>query len=102
MASVLLNVPTDIPWTLIDVSEDMMDTVFCDGVSPTPWRSSIALYAYQPAVEDLPTDLCSQRIVYLKVSCTTTGFQASPDSADREERRRTGRPDHTVRWPVPA
>jgi hypothetical protein len=83
MPSVLLNVPIDIPWTSVGASSDMMDKTFCDGISPAPWRSSIALYAYQPMVEDLPTELCSQRIVYLKVSCTITGFQPSPEEAEQ-------------------
>jgi hypothetical protein len=75
MTNFRLNLPADIPWKLIDSSSDMMDSAFCDNKSPNPFRSSLAIYAYEPNAEELPEELCGDRIAYLKVSCTITGFQ---------------------------
>lgn len=70
----------DIPWTLIDSSPDMMDTTFCDKKFPPPFRSSVAVYAYQPPLDQLPPEIaCSQRLVYLKISCSITGYQPTGD-----------------------
>ena len=63
------------PWKLIAVSPDMMDTVFCDKLFPFEWRSSLAIYAYEPKKEDLPEDICGERITFLKVTCSITGHQ---------------------------
>jgi hypothetical protein len=83
MTQFSLNLPIDIPWTLIDVSRDMMDTVFCDKKAPLPWRSSIAVYGFEPRVEDLPEELCGKRLTYLKVSCSITGYQATEDEVQK-------------------
>ena len=79
MTSFRLNLPVDIPWKLIDSSPDMMDGVFCDDKSPNPFRSSLAIYAYEPRADELPAELCGDRITYLKVSCTIAGFQPTPN-----------------------
>jgi hypothetical protein len=59
----------------------MMDKTFCDKKMPTPFRSSISLYTYQPKDEDLPEEYikCGQTITYLKVSCSITGYQHSEE-----------------------
>jgi hypothetical protein len=49
--AVRLGLPTDIPWTRICVTEDMMDRVVCDDRLPPKWQSSIAVYRYVPDEE---------------------------------------------------
>jgi hypothetical protein len=75
MSTKVLNLPINIPWKLIGVSQDMMDTQFCDKQFPIEWRSSLAISAFEPRAEDLPEDLCEGVITYLKVTCTITGYQ---------------------------
>jgi hypothetical protein len=67
--------PVDVPWMPIAASPDMMATVFCEGGYPPVWQSSLAIYAYEPSASDLPAELCNQKITYLKVTCSITGFQ---------------------------
>jgi hypothetical protein len=69
------DIPVDVPWILVTASPDMMDDTFCDGGYPPAWRSSLAIYAYEPSAADLPTQLCNQKITYLKVTCSITGYQ---------------------------
>lgn len=68
-----LSLPVDIPWRRRCVSKDMNDAVICDGRFPLKWRSSIAIFTYEPPEPEqtLPDDL----ITYVKVSCTITGHQ---------------------------
>ncbi len=47
MGTQVLNLPINIPWKLIAVSPDMMDTQFCDKDFPLPWRSSLAIEELQ-------------------------------------------------------
>jgi hypothetical protein len=77
MSNFRLNLPVDIPWTLVNCSIDMMDPTFCDKQMPSPFRSSIALYTYDPKPEDIPEEYsnCGKHITYLKVSCSITGYQ---------------------------
>ena len=70
-----LNLPVNVPWTLIGTSQDMMDTQFCDKQFPIEWRSSLAVSVFEPKAEDLPADLCEGVITYLKITCTITGYQ---------------------------
>ena len=69
------DIPVDVPWSLVAASPDMMDTTFCDGGFPPTWQSSLAIYAYEPSPSDLPQQLCNQKITYLKVTTSITGFQ---------------------------
>ena len=78
-----LNLPVDVPWKFIDSSPDMMDATFCNNKSPSPFKSSLAIYAYEPSADELPDELCGDRITYLKVSCTITGFQPSQDEKEQ-------------------
>lgn len=71
--------PVDIPWRLIDVSSDMIDERFCNRRFPPPWRSSIAVFAYEPSIEELPKELCEDRLLYLKISCSLTGYQPTQE-----------------------
>jgi hypothetical protein len=76
------DLPIDVPWSLVAASPDMMDTTFCDDGFPQPWQSSLAIYAYEPSPDDLPQQLCDQRITYLKVTCSITGFQPTQEETN--------------------
>jgi hypothetical protein len=78
-----LDLPTNTPWKLIAASPDMMDTVFCSKLFPLAWRSALALSVYEPPVEDLPESLRSQRLAYLKITCSITGYQPSKEETDQ-------------------
>jgi hypothetical protein len=69
------DIPVDVPWSFVAASPDMMDVGFNDGGFPPPWRSSLAIYAYEPPAQELPQQLCNQKITYLKVTCSITGYQ---------------------------
>lgn len=75
MAAGVLSLPVHIPWKLIAASPDMMDTSFCNKLFPGDWKSSIAISAYEPPQEDLPEQLCNERITYLKITCSISGYQ---------------------------
>ena len=82
MAIQLMNLPVNIPWKLVDASPDMMvPRPIGDLESGTQyqWKSSLAIYAYEPKPEDLDEALCDQRITFLKVTCSITGYQPSGD-----------------------
>lgn len=66
--SFALNVPTDIPWRRLCVSEDMTDRLACDKRLPPRWKSSIAIYRYDPDDEYQPYE--DLRIAYVKVAVT--------------------------------
>ena len=80
MATQLLNLPINIPWKQVAVSPDMMDTNFGNKRFPFAWRSSLAISAYEPKPEELPEELCKERITYLKITCSITGYQ--PDAEE--------------------
>lgn len=62
-----------------------MDKTFCDKKMPSPFRSSISLYTYDPKVEDIPEEYskCGKQITYLKVSCSITGYQPTEDEKQK-------------------
>lgn len=72
-----LSIPTDIPWRRICASGDMHDVDPCDLALPPRWRSSIALFRFDPdeAFQPYP-DL---RITYLKLTVTITPFAPELD-----------------------
>jgi hypothetical protein len=82
MENELIPLPLDIPWKLIGVSPDMMDTQFCNKRFPFNWRSSLAIYAYEPKADDIPEELADKRITFLKVSCSITGYQPSKEETE--------------------
>ena len=75
MGNSIMNLPINIPWKLIASSPDMMDLKFCDKEYPNPWNSSIAISVYEPDTNDLPPELCGDKISYIKVNCSITGLQ---------------------------
>lgn len=68
-----LNLPTDIPWERICVTEDMIDPVVCDKRLPAKWQTSLAVFKYRP--EDEFQMFPEYDITYLKVTATITGYQ---------------------------
>lgn len=71
--------PEDIQWQPLCVSNDMMDPTWCNKKFPMPWKSSVAISAYEPKEEDLPDPFCADKITYLKVTVSITGFQPTDD-----------------------
>jgi hypothetical protein len=68
-----LNLPTDIPWERICVTEDMLDPSACGKELPPKWHSSVAVFKYVP--EDDYQQHPDYTISYLKVAATVTGYQ---------------------------
>jgi hypothetical protein len=87
MTIATFSLPIDIPWKRIAFSEDMMDKVACDRELPLRWRSSVAIFEYEPPEEQQRTD--GFKVSYLKVACTITGYQ--PDGKEIRIRERLGR-----------
>ena len=79
MTSLTFNDPVDIPWKLIATSPDMMDTTFGKKRFPYKWRSSLAISAYEPPLDDMVDELEDDRITYIKVTATLTGYIPSAD-----------------------
>lgn len=75
------SLPLDIPWKRVCVSGDMTDGSLCDAHMPPRWRSSIAIFSYQPPEEDQTYD--DMLVSYYKVTCSITGYQYQ--SRDRKE-----------------
>ncbi len=76
MSDFKLNLPVDIPWRRKCVSQDMVDRQLCDGEAPLRWRSSIAVFEYEPEAENQNYE--GMTISYLKLACTITGYQEDP------------------------
>jgi hypothetical protein len=87
MTITTFGVPVDIPWRRIAFSEDMLDKTACDRTLPLRWRSSVAVFTYQPPDDQQQMD--GLLISYLKVACTITGYQ--PDGAEINIRDRIER-----------
>jgi hypothetical protein len=51
MAVIGLNLPTDIRWERICVTEDMMAKDACSVSTPPKWHTSIAVYRYVPGTD---------------------------------------------------
>ena len=63
--------PLDIPWKRLCISRDMLDAEVCDHDFPLRWKSSVAVFGYEPPADEQPFD--DLTVSYLKVSCTITG-----------------------------
>jgi len=84
MSNFKLNLPTDIPWKRLCVSNDMIDTKLCDKELPLKWRSSIAVFGFEP--EEEFQEFEDQIISYVKVTCTITGYQPDPKEVGLHDR----------------
>ncbi|WP_119271171.1 PASTA domain-containing protein [Taklimakanibacter deserti] len=72
-----LSLPVDIPWKRLCVSADMIDEKVCDRVFPYRWRSSVAIFSYEPPDEHQTYE--NMIVSYLKVACTITGLQVGDE-----------------------
>ncbi len=72
-SSNLMSLPVDIPWKRLGTSKDMMDPKAGDRKYPPKWRSSLAVFFYEPTEDEQKFD--DRIITYIKVSCTITGLQ---------------------------
>ncbi|MBT1704920.1 homeobox domain-containing protein [Chryseosolibacter indicus] len=73
MSNFKLNLPTDVPWERICVTEDMIDKAVCDNRLPAKWQTSLAVFKYRP--DDEYQLYPKYNITYLKVTATITGYQ---------------------------
>jgi hypothetical protein len=71
MATEELLLPKDIPWKRLCVSEDMIDKEVCDSDFPPRWRSSLAIFNYEPPEGEQPDK--NYIVSYFKIACTITG-----------------------------
>lgn len=74
MASEALSIPIDIPWLRLAWSRDMLDRG--DFARPPKWRSSLTAYVYPVPLAETEEDYPNDRIVYVKLSATITGWVA--------------------------
>ncbi|MBI4184963.1 MAG: PASTA domain-containing protein [Proteobacteria bacterium] len=84
MALNTLSLPVDIPWKRICVSPDMVERTVCDRRFPYRWRSSLAVFSYEPPEEDQTYE--DMLVTYLKVTATITGFQADANEVGIKNR----------------
>jgi hypothetical protein len=80
--------PIDVPWKLIATSNDMLAThknVFPNAM----WKSSLAVFAYDPDLSDLPETFTDRELSFLKVVCSITSYspcvKCPPPPANRGE-----------------
>lgn len=85
MAINTLQLPIDIPWKRLCVSLDMLDPTICDRRFPFRWRSSLAVFGYEPPEEYQQYE--GMLVSYLKVSYTITGYQPDPEEIGIKNRK---------------
>ncbi|HEY8227292.1 MAG TPA: hypothetical protein VIG25_18615 [Pyrinomonadaceae bacterium] len=83
-----LTPPQDITWTRMSFSRDMIDTNFADRVFSPKWRSSLAVYFYIVPEEETADAYPNSRIVYLKMTCSITGWNPSEALRDAKQTAR--------------
>ncbi len=83
-----LTPPQDITWTRMCFSRDMIDTKFGDRVFPAKWRPSLAVYFYIVPEEETADAYPNSRIVYLKMTCSITGWNPSEALRDAKQTAR--------------
>ncbi|MGH9967108.1 MAG: hypothetical protein ACREBG_04655 [Pyrinomonadaceae bacterium] len=83
-----LTPPQDITWTRMSFARDMIDTNFGDMVFSPKWRSSLAVYFYVVPEEETSDAYPNSRIVYLKLTCSITGWNPSEALRDAESAAR--------------
>ncbi len=79
MAATQLNLPVDIPWRRLAFSTDMIDTNFGDLDLPPKWRSSLTAFFHLVPVEDTAENYPEGRLIYLRLSCSVTGFNPNEE-----------------------
>ena len=74
-----LTPPQDITWKRMAFSRDMIDTSFNDMAFPPKWRTSLSVYYYIVPEEETVDSYPESHIVYLKLSCSITGWNPSEE-----------------------
>ncbi|MBO1907596.1 hypothetical protein J4G37_22115 [Microvirga sp. 3-52] len=82
MSVIGLNLPTDVLWERVCVTEDMIDPKACDSNTPPKWQTSAALYKYIPADEYQLYE--GRTIIYYKLVATIGSYQ--PEDKEIEGR----------------
>jgi hypothetical protein len=77
MTMTSLMPPADVTWTRMAFARDMVDTNFGDLAFSPKWRSSLAVYYYIVPDEETTDAYPNSRIVYLKFTCSITGWNPS-------------------------
>jgi hypothetical protein len=72
MALNLLSLPSDIPWKRLAISDDMY--AVSPDLLPAKWRSSVAVYSYDPTPDPAELDDRGETTTFLKVVVTITGY----------------------------
>lgn len=80
-----IGYPVEIPWKHLSTSSDMMDTDFLDRDFPLKWKSSMAIFYYEPDLD--PAVLAGRKIVYLKAVCSITGYQVDDNELGVDVRK---------------
>ena len=80
-----IGYPVEIPWKHLSTSSDMMDTDFSDRSFPLKWKSSMAIFYYEPDLD--PAVLAGRKIVYLKAVCSITGYQVDDNELGVDVRK---------------
>jgi hypothetical protein len=78
----ILSLPIDIPWKRLAVSEDMYAS---SGSGPLPykWRSSLAVFSYDPVPDPNEPSNPDEITTFLKIICSVTGLQPDANEVKR-------------------
>ena len=68
-----ISLPIDIPWRLIATSRDMLADR-TDRFPHATWKPSLAIFAYDPDLSDLPEEFPDRELTFLKVVCSLTSY----------------------------
>jgi hypothetical protein len=73
-----ISLPVDVPWTLLATSKDMLAS-HANQFPYAMWRSSLAVFKYDPDPADLPDaqEYQNRRLTFLKVVASITSY--TPD-----------------------
>jgi hypothetical protein len=71
-----LSLPVDVPWKLIATSTDMLAEPNKQFPNAT-WKSSMAVFAYDPDLTELPDVFPDRELTFIKVVCSITSYTPS-------------------------
>jgi hypothetical protein len=73
MPTSALSLPIDVPWKRLAISQDMYAPSI-DSDLPEKWRSSLAVFVYEPDPD--PTDTSGEVTTFLKLVTSITGYNS--------------------------
>jgi hypothetical protein len=68
-----ISLPIDVPWNLIATSNDMLAR-HGNQFPNAMWKSSLAVFAFNPDLADLPETFVDRELTFLKVVCSITSY----------------------------